>query len=342
MKATLIILIISVFLPTTLLADSAAASIANGIVNKSERVDDPNVPNRGREYALDQVSQDAGTGAAVAGATGAALTGAATAQFLLGNWATGGALMTMAGLEFAQMGASQNASRMAGFHRDILTENGSLDLSKGSTEMGTESRPTLPENVDKFLAKSGIDPVLFKDALFSGKLTDMDSVLEALGKRPGSISREEVERAQQEAQSIFAKTAQEVTDSMGIKPSQATLIPGSNDGEVLTQINAEASDKSEAKRKSEKTKEMAQSSDAGSDFTDGAISQNFLAGLFGPATDTFTVKDQQLLFDSYLKDQGLVRTRPGMNIFQVAQQNYRAFSKWRVKAPKKNRVASLN
>lgn len=342
MKASLVILIMSVYLPTTLLADSAAASIADGLVNKSQRVDDPNVPNRGREYALDQVSQDAGTGAAVAGATGAALTGAATAQFLLGNWATGGALMTMAGLEFAQMAASQNASRMAGFHRDVLTENGTLDLSKGQPEAGTESRPTLPENFEKFLSKSGVDPVLFKDALFSGKLTDVDSVMEALGKRPGSISREEVERAQQEAQGIFAKTAQEVADSMGARAALVNGAAGSNDGEVLTKVNPEATEKADSKRKTDNTKEMAQSSDSGADFTDAGISQNFLANLFGPATDSFTVKDQQLLFNAYLKDQGLVRTRPGMNIFQVAQQNYRAFSKWRTKAPKKSRVASLN
>lgn len=342
-KFSLFLFALTVFLPTTVMGNGAA-SVADGLVNKSGVAEDQAIPTKGREYTLEAAGRDTNTGAAVAGATGAALTGAATAHFLMGDWITGGTLMTMAAMEFAQMGASSNAAKQHLTDRSVLmnpyTSNPgtSASGSNGNGNSGDFQRPELPANFENWLAKSGVDPEQFKSDLFGGKFTDPQSVLTTLGRDTSRISNSDLEKAQKKAEAEFGKISAEVMASLG------------SGGMLASSQESKSSSKSDLEK--EKNNEHPVGERIGSRATppgsgqdgDPAAYQNYMNGLFGvPTPGGMTQQDQSLLFESYLKEQGLVPTRPGQNIFQVAQQNYRSYARWRNKSKgTKRQVSSMN
>ncbi|NBX91784.1 MAG: hypothetical protein EBQ85_00970 [Proteobacteria bacterium] len=356
MKKHLLLFAVIVYLPTTLLAD--AGSIANSIVDHSEKTMNQAVTSTGREFAFQEAGNNAATGAALAGATGAALTGAAVAQFLLGNWGVGGTLMGMAGMEFAQMAASSGVARDNGSRSMCIQNNNAIsDVNGGcygfdpmtgtasgpvgqSNNMSSQIQPELPASLDKYLAQAGVDPNLFRDALLSGRLTDGASVMEALGKDPSLVRESDMAKALELAQDVVKSTSEEMslaTPAGDVAKSQSTY-QNKNEAEKGKDFeNREAEE-----RKSERKNAKSLVAETGTE-NELAGSANLLRNLFGAPTESFTLRDQGLVFEMYLKDQGLVKTRQGMNIFQIAKQNYRGFSKWRTKSqPKKSpRVATL-
>jgi hypothetical protein len=112
-----------------------------------------------------------------------------------------------------------------------------------------------------------------------------------------------------------------------------------NKSEALTKINPESRDKKEE----EKGVKVAKSNKSSVEIPGAPVSNQFIPNLFGLPAEAFSAQDQMLLFNAYLREQGIVPNHPGMNIFQMAQQSYRTFSKTRAQTKiGKRRVAKAN
>lgn len=316
--------VLFVFNQSALLANSVAQSVADRNVNKQGIAWDTQIPDRGREYALQAAQKDANTGAIMAGITGAALASAATGFFLAGDLATGSALSAMAALEFAQMAASNRDSNTNRQQKEVLL--GHYELGDSALDLNEEKqkwKEELPQDFDRFLQKRGVDPDAFKNLIFDGKLTDQKSVTDALGLNEKSLSAGELElgakRAEAELDNIF-QSAQGRFDNQ-----YASLM-----GNSSSQSNAQNANKSldgsrEGKNESQKReREVAKNSNSEEAFT---VPPSLVSNYYGLADGAFTPQEMGLLTESYLRDQGILPKRKGINIFQLANQGYKNFSK---------------
>ena len=323
--------------------NDSARKIADGYVNKSEVPWDTQVPQTGREYAHNASSRDANAGAIVAGITGGLLASAGAGYIAAGNLPLGSALLTMAGMEFAQMAASASASQQNKALQNRLEFN--HDAPSAGVVLGPDSsqtqRPELSPKLDEFLKQNKIDPETFKEALFSGTMTDQESVLKALGANPDQFSKADLQKGFDLAQEDFNKASQEALAQAKMDPS------------FLAGNSGSASKTSDALKETNGISEL-KASEEGSSETKGkknlphgpalpAASESFFSNMYNLPASSFSNEDQALLWEGYLRDQGIVVTPSRMNIFQVAQQSYRSFSKTKKKSPsKKSRMAQLN
>ncbi|NBX76389.1 MAG: hypothetical protein EBQ92_07525 [Proteobacteria bacterium] len=327
--------IVSVFAATTALAGVESAYLSNEKVSNRDEV-----VGYGREYALGTARDSANHAAQVAGATGAALTSAGVGFLLAGNLPVGAMLISMGSVEFAQMGASGGVGQQNGSQRDQLVLG---SPNSGTSKDGSSSSPypELDPKLDDYLNKNGIEPGQFKELVFSGQLNDPSAALTALGLNPNDYSTKIMEKAQVDAQKEFAKIANDVMGTAGDAGSLGMLGagPDSNKPESLTKINPESRDKKEE----EKGIKISKSNKNAVEVPGSAFSTQFIPALFGLPAEAFSAQDQMLLFNAYLREQGIVPNHPGMNIFQMAQQSYRTFSKSRTQSKTaKSRVAKAN
>jgi hypothetical protein len=327
--------IVTVFAATTALAGVGSAYLSNEqVTNRDE------VVGYGREYALGTARDSASHAAQVAGATGAALTSAGVGFLLLGNLPVGATLISMGSIEFAQMGASNGVGQQNGSQRDQLVLGSPNSGANPGENSSSNPYPELDSQLDEYLNKNGIEPNRFKELVFSGQLNDPAAALTALGLNPNDYSTKIMEKAQSDAQKEFSKIANDV---IGTSDNTAGGMLGagsdSNKPEALTKINPESHDKKEE----EKGIKVAKSNKNAVEVPGSPVSTQFIPNLFGLPAEAFSAQDQMLLFNAYLREQGIVPNRPGMNIFQMAQQSYRAFSKSRAQTKMtKSRVAKAN
>ena len=346
---------------TVFAASTALAGVGSGYLSNEQVTNRDEVVGYGREYALGTARDSASHAAEVAGATGAALTSAGVGFLLLGNLPLGATLISMGSVEFLQMGANNGVGQQNGNQRDQLVlgspnngvgqQNGSRreQLVLGSPDSGANSGessssnpyPSLDPKLDDYLNKNGIDPNRFKELVYSGQLNDPAAALQALGVNPTDYSPKSFEKAQADAQKEFSKIANDVMGTSDNTVGLGMLGAGSdsNKPEALTKINPESRDKKEE----EKGIKVAKSNKNAVEVPGSPVSTQFIPNLFGLPAEAFSAQDQMLLFNAYLREQGIVPNRPGMNIFQMAQQSYRAFSKSRAQTKMtKSRVAKAN
>jgi len=332
----LILCIVTVFAATTAFAGVESAYLSNEkVTNRDE------VVGFGREYALGTAGESANHAAGVAGATGAALTSAGVGFLLAGNLPVGAMLISMGSVEFAQMGANNGVSQQNGALRDQLVSGSPISGTGSGNSTSANLYPQLDPKLDEYLNKNGIEPNQFKELVYSGQLNDPSAALTALGGNPDDYSTKVMDKALVDAQKEFAKISNDVIGSSAGAGNLGMLVAGSNGNkpEALTKINPESRDKKEE----EKGIKVAKSNKGAVEIASSPVSNQFIPNLFGLPADAFSAQDQMLLFNAYLKEQGIVPNHPGMNIFQMAQQSYRVFAKSRAqnKTPK-TRVAKAN
>lgn len=333
MKSSIFIFALLVFSMNASYGNSVAGSVANGIVNHDGIAWDNRVPDQGREYALDAAQRDSNTGAIMAGITGAALASTATGFFLAGDFATGSALMGMAGMEFAQMAASGRDSGINRSQRDVLlqkTDTGSaFDLNREKERLRSE----LPESFDDFLNERGVNPDQFKNLLFDGKIQDQQSVMDALGIESGSLSSAELKLGSEKADSKLNDI---------LKSAQASFDSRQGGGRVAS--NSEKSDhklpdqfgnkeKSVDEPKSKRSRgSLSAKGKAKSEF----VPPSMVANYYGIPESNLTPQELSLLTDGFLRDQGILPSRTGRHIFQLANDSYKIFSKTLIPTYEKN------
>ena len=326
---------------TVFAASTALAGVGSGYLSNEQVTNRDEVVGYGREYALGTARDSASHAAEVAGATGAALTSAGVGFLLLGNLPLGATLISMGSVEFLQMGANNGVGQQNGNQRDQLVL-GSPNSGPNSGESSSSNPyPALDPKLDDYLNKNGIDPNRFKELVYSGQLNDPAAALQALGVNPTDYSPKSFEKAQADAQKEFSKIANDVMGTSDNTVGLGMLGAGSdsNKPEALTKINPESRDKKEE----EKGIKVAKSNKNAVEVPGSPVSTQFIPNLFGLPAEAFSAQDQMLLFNAYLREQGIVPNRPGMNIFQMAQQSYRAFSKSRAQTKMtKSRVAKAN
>jgi hypothetical protein len=326
---------------TVFAASTALAGVGSGYLSNEQVTNRDEVVGYGREYALGTARDSASHAAEVAGATGAALTSAGVGFLLLGNLPLGATLISMGSVEFLQMGANNGVGQQNGSRREQLVL-GSPDSGANSGESSSSNPyPSLDPKLDEYLSKNGIDPTQFKELVYSGQLSDPADALKALGLNPTDYSTKAMEKIQADAQKEFSKIANDVMGTSDNTVGLGMLGAGSdsNKPEALTKINPESRDKKEE----EKGIKVAKSNKNAVEVPGSPVSTQFIPNLFGLPAEAFSAQDQMLLFNAYLREQGIVPNRPGMNIFQMAQQSYRAFSKSRAQTKMtKSRVAKAN
>lgn len=322
-------------------ASGGASSVANGIVNHNDPAWDSRVGVEGRERGLDAAQNSSNAGAAVAGATGSALAAAGTGFILAGDLATGSGLLAMAGMEFAQMAASLAAGKKNQNMKEILTYNhnypnsGQIVLDEDKPDA---TLPKLPEQLEAYLNKKGLDAEAFKTAFLGGQMTDQSSILEALGKDPSSLRPGELERGLAKAQGEFEKIAEEKMNALNPGGSMPSPVASAKSN-ALKEINPEPVDKKHSTEEKKAQRKLTTSSDAPAEM----FAQQMMPSMFGLPAEAFSAQDKALLFEAFLREQGLVQTRSSMNIFQVAQSNYRSYGKARSQqGPAKSRMAKSN
>lgn len=314
---TLMAFVLTVFGSTTALAGVESAYLSGEKVENRDEV-----VGFGREYALGTARDSANHAANVAGATGIALTSAGVGFILAGNLPVGATLISMGSVEFAQMGANKGVGQQNGDQRTQLVNGSPVSVGNTETSAADKGNSSLDPKLDDYLLGKGIDPTLFKDALFSGQLSDPIEALKALGQNPGDFSTRAIEKAQLEAQKEFAKVSDEVMKNMG------GMLGGdpSPKPDGLTKVNPE----SREPKQEERGVKIAKGSKTSLEQPNAAVSSQFIPNLFGLPANAFSTDDQNLLFEAYLREQGIVPNHPRMNIFQMAQQSYRGFAKSRV------------
>lgn len=322
-------------------ASGGAGSVANGIVNHNDPAWDSRVGVEGRERSLDAAQNSSNAGAAIAGATGSALAAAGTGYILAGDLATGSGLLAMAGMEFAQMAASLAAGKKNQNMKEVLTYNhnypnsGQIVLDEDKPDA---TLPKLPEQLEAYLNKKGLDAEAFKTAFLGGQMTDQSSILEALGKDPSSLRPGELEKGLAKAQGEFEKIAEEKMNALNpggaIPPAVA-----SSKSDALKELNPESTVKKQGADEKKAQRKLMTSADAPAEM----FAQQMMPSMFGLPAEAFSAQDKALLFEAFLREQGLVQTRSSMNIFQVAQSNYRSYGKARSQqGPAKSRIAKSN
>jgi len=316
------IFVLLVFSQNALLGNSTASRVAGGIVNTQGVPWDNQVTDKGREYALEASQRDANTGAIMAGITGAALASAATGYFLAGDFATGSALMGMAGLEFAQMAASGKDSNTNRMQKEVLLQtqpngNMQLDLNKEKEKWKAE----LPNGLDNFLRQRGVDPDTFKDLVFDGKVTDQQSVLNAVGIESKGITVSDLElgagKAQAQLEDVFQK-ARATFDSQYAGQLGNSTNQKEHSAPDQFSKNGDTIEPPERKRKPTQVTKNEEN------FT---VPPSLVSSYYGLPDGSFTPQEMTLLTESYLREQGILPGRQGRNIFQLANDGYKTFSK---------------
>lgn len=317
-----------VFRASTAFSGVGSAYLSTEVVQNRD-----DVVGYGREYALGAAKDSANHAAAVAGATGAALTSAGVGFLLAGNLPLGATLIGMGSIEFAQMGATKGVSQQNGVQQSTLL--GGSSGAPQNYETTTAVKPELDPRLDSYLNEKGIDSTKFKELVYSGDLSDPKSVLAALGENPSKYGQKTLEKAQIEAQKEFSKLATDPASFGGTSVGMGNSVGGSVENpQAFTKINPESGDK-----ENERGVKTAKGTKSTFENSSLPIPPQFFPNLFGLPAEAFSLQDQMLLFNAYLKEQGIVPNQSGMNIFQLAHQSYRGFAKSRVP---KNRVAKAN
>jgi len=317
-------------------ASTAFSGVGSAYLSKEVVQNRDDVVGFGREYALGAAKDSANHAAAVAGATGAALTSAGVGFLLLGNLPLGATLIGMGSVEFAQMGANQKVADTNAAREGALL-GGSPSGSSSYENSTATDRPELDPKLDKYLQDKGIDSDRFKELVYSGELSDPKAVLAALGENPSKYGDKAFEKAQLDAQKEFSKMANELGAPTGGSSGMGMSGGGGTSGpQAITKINPETRDKKEEGKEGRSSKAQKSAFELSSPM----VPAHFIPNLFGLPQEAFSLQDQSLLFNAYLREQGIVPNHPGMNIFQMAHQSYRSFAKSRVPAKgSKNRVA---
>jgi len=306
------------------------------------------VPTLGREYALEAVARDYQKGANVNGVTGGLLLGAATGYFLMGDFITGSALTSMAVKEFAQGNQNNQAAKTTDGQRIVLTNDWRAGVGSSTPVSGKKDsalpiyQPEIPKNFEDYLTRKGINIDDFKKSLFEGQMDDsIDSILASLGDGSNSYSMEDLDKAKSKAQQEYAKLSSEAVSKVNENsPNGGLGAPGSG----AQASSGDSSKDSALEKRDPASNHSGQSKASGpSGSTQGAGPSENSASFMNQFASSGPMTEQGLMFENFLKNQGLVPSRAGSNIFLIAQQNYRAFSKWRVKdSGKKNQVGSQN
>lgn len=332
MKKITFIFVFFVFSLNASFGNSVANSVAGGLVNTGGIAWDTRVPDQGREYALDAAQRDSNTGAIMAGITGAALASAATGFFLAGDFATGATLMGMAGMEFAQMAASGRDSNTNRSQRDVLLQQTNPGSQFNLDEEKERLKAELPESLDGFLEKRGMDPIDFKDLLLNGNLQTEQAVMDAIGADNQALSAAELKLGSEKAKAQFkeiSKGAQASFDSrMGIMQGSSSA---NHTAHPLPDQFAK-NDKTPEGQKKLLREGQKPKRNLSTDF----VPASMVSSYYGIPEVNFTPQDLSLLTDGFLRDQGILPSRQGRHIFQLANDSYKMFSKTLNQAIEKN------
>jgi hypothetical protein len=243
----------------------------------------------------------------------------------------------MAIKEFAEMANNNRAAALNNDQRRALTTTLGSSSSTGNSLPLPIYQPEMPSEFERFLGSRGIDVEDFKKVIFDGEMdSSLDSVLSTFGKDPKGYSLEEISRGQEKAQKEYSKISNEVQSNMNSNNGGGVggAMAKNQDASGEPGASGEGLDKSSDSSKKDTKSTKSDSSASG----EREAPQGFSAGFTAKPLDAHP---QGLLFETYLKEQGLVPTRVGSNIFQVAHQNYRAFNNWRAKDPgKKSQLSS--
>lgn len=332
MKRLTFIFVFFVFSLNASFGNSVANSVAGGLVNTGGIAWDTRVPDQGREYALDAAQRDSNTGAIMAGVTGAALASAATGFFLAGDFATGATLMGMAGMEFAQMAASGRDSNTNRSQRDVLLQQTNPSSQFNLNEEKERLKAELPESLDDFLKKRGVAPEDFKNLLLNGNIQTQQAAMDAVGADNQALTSAELqlgtEKAKGQFEEIFKSAQAKFESRMGGTPGSMSPY---NPSHPLPDQFAKKEKVEEDLKKSSRTSAKP-TKNPSADFVPASMISNY----YGIPEVNFTPQDLSLLTDGFLRDQGILPSRQGRHIFQLANDSYKMFSKTLNQSTEKN------
>jgi hypothetical protein len=185
MKAQL--LVISLFMVNIARADLVSSTLAGAVANPAT-INAGDYGGNGREFKANDAANQANNGQQAADGTGAALMAAAIpmlASPILSVQMAGVTLMGMAGAEFAQGAADNQAAQQNGNQYSMLTSG---DGQQGTSldDTPSTSTPSLSPALQDLLNSMGVDPYSFATQMGSGQLSTPQSVAQALGIDPGS------------------------------------------------------------------------------------------------------------------------------------------------------------
>ena len=185
-----------------LVNSAGGQSSVSGMLVDPSLVNDNSAQNavEGRRDKTEDAIGQGGAGIAAAVAAGAALTAAGVPLLPPPTTPRGVALLTMAGLEFAQAAATGAVTSSNTSGRDILRD-GTPEGSQSTALQDAAAQIDTPE-FRQALTDNGVNSDAFIQDLVSGKLTDFGSVANALGVTE-TFTPEQVAQAQAEAVGAF-------------------------------------------------------------------------------------------------------------------------------------------
>lgn len=328
-----------------------AGKITNEVVSKDKPQADPNTNQKGREYKAENAKKQSNVGKSVATATGVSLTARAIpmlASPILSVRIAGAELMAKAGLEFGQAGADAGTAEKNGNQEKTLKQNAGQSgsqLKDAYTKKPEQPKIDSPE-LDAFLGERGINSDDFKEQLSSGKLTDAESVMKAIGET-AEVTDEDRVSATSLADTEVALAISSVHDPK----TTATLVNddshSKNEG-ALSGSGSSASGSSTPTTESTGTPSpelshatvmemniqgmlptnLGKLNDPLSAIEKSPDFNALLLSLFG---STLGIPSDKLAYilGQRLQELGILRTNRVKNIFWVAHRFYGNYSKWR-------------
>jgi hypothetical protein len=316
----------------------------SGFFSNTANIFDNSAQNNqnGLEYKLQDAGRQANAGQGAALTAGGLLTGAGVAALLAMNYAEAGRLFGLAGLEFAQAGASNRTNLGNLGNRGTLLANANQN-SNGYDPVSVANSLATPE-ARQALAAQGVNPDDFLRQLASGNIRSGAEAAAALGHTStpaaelndyssvnvaGIIGSGEGS-AGEEFRSLLGVSDDEEGTKATDSPVGALSTLQNNPGSTASSSDSASDQKSSAPSRgiaSIGTTAVGQGPDrvnAGGANGSGSFGLSAL-GLGLPSGDE-TAGD---LSRTGLMAVGITKTK-GQNIFGLAGRNYRSFSKWRV------------
>lgn len=333
--------------------NSLEAGKLQGALNTNGVAFDLGNYGNGREYKYDQAEKTAEMGKGAAIATGTALMAAGipmTASIIASVRAAGYALIAKAALEFAQAAADNSAANQNA-DREAYTRRADNDIGQGSRGTGISnsqladtiaSQINTPE-LQRVLTNNGVNSDAFVRDIASGNLRDLQSVAAAMGDTT-SFTPEQIAAAMASNPQLNGEKG---VANLGVDEDQQFNTLG-EEGEGKPRL--ELSDPTVAENQGGKA--LAQTSGdlaigPGAGNTVGAGRGNgapgeggvgaagadgALAGLFGADGKLGAITDVlSRLTREQLAALGILKAKPGENIFQKAHRCYRSYSRWRAR-----------
>ncbi len=309
--------------------DNSAANAANGREHKAG-----DAQNQG----------NAGMGAAIA--AGAALTAAGMKEMSELNLKEAARLFGLAGMEFAQAGASAASASDNGSQRSMLLANSGQGGSQVTFNADDVAKNLMTDQAKAALQAQGVDPASFLKQLASGGIRSGSDALGALGKAD-EVPAEQANDYSSVDMGSFLGTPPEDLGEMprellgmrdAAQPNPMGGGPGAaGGGGGVGGINAAESSGSSA----EVAGTLSQPRGASSHPAAMAVLDKKDSSVTGLSTENGSLSIHGLGVGTAAKAElapgvtraelltlGVTRAR-GQNIFRVANRNYRSFSKWR-------------